>query len=1321
MSLFLVVYTKQNLIPEFILNQNSKHNYQGNFNAAVLFLDISGFTSITEQLMEYGNEGAEVISTMLNNIFSPLIQLVHEHHGFIANFIGDALVAIFPQDKGSVDRVVIVAWQIRDKFTEIQHQNTPWGKFKLSIKMGLSLGKVNWYILNARQKIYYFSGPGITKACRAEKYCSAMDIVMNRSCLSLDFKQFKYKKLNNDNYLLQKLGGYIFNSSDIIGQENDIKLKLVDEFISPLLRNTDYFFDEFREVVAVFIAIQNLKNINQLLIEVIDCSLSFGGYISGIDFADKGPMMLVLFGAPVNYENNLIRSVRFAEQLTHKYTLKIKIGLNFGSVFAGVIGSDKCFSYTCLGDSVNFASRIATRCQWGDVWMSEKVAESIQSYYQSVSMGLKKFKGKKNKQTIFKLKDKTNLPLNFQFPGQFMGREKELKKLTEYIQPITKGKFGGIVHIKGEAGIGKSRLISEFLEKIDFPYQLVLINPDQVNQISMYGLSRFLKQYFQVDNFEEYQKKTTHYEIYYSRFLQNFQDKKRISELNRIKTILGAIIGLHWENSIYEKIKPEERPQVIMFAFKEFIISLSSIKPLIIVVEDFQWLDKDSIETLTILTRSISSHPIIIILLSRNNEKDKLTELPIDQSILVKILSLEKFSDHLTENMVKHFLNIKPDQEFLHSLHHKAQGNPLFIEQYCLYLKNKYTRELTPQIIQKCQIPSTVNSILIARIDQLNKSLKELVKLASVFGMEFRQDCLTEVINIISSRSESFINHLFEGLDLNQSEKLMKEGIDQNIWNILTEMNYSFNHSLFRDAAYQMQLKKIIRTFHLLIAELFSKKEGSNPEQYHYIAYHFHQAEKFEKAIDFYSKAAHYSKENYKIKFSIDLWKKALHLTRKIYPEKSKQLDLLYLEMTKTLLLSDKFNEALNYLDRTNISENFGTKSNEYAELLYLKASALEAKGEYSQALKQQLESKDIRLKLWNENNIPISENLEKTGWIYWDLGKYDKAIELWSRSLKIREKLLGKSDLTVADTLDDLGTAYSSKGDYEKSYSYHQRALKIRKNQPNRQDFALGYSYNNLACLLKNLKKLKQALVYSLKSLDLLKSTIGEKCNTVAKIYNNIGVIYWDLQDYQKSLEYHLKNISLLKEIYGPDQIDLAFSYNNIASVYLKISKFSQAIHNFNKSVEIFKKVLGENHPNIGIVYFNIAETYKEIEDLDNYFNYHHRSLEIKKNTLGGDHPITADSYRVLGTAYFVKQDYKLALQYSKQALNIMISRKEPDNNKLAEIYLNLGRIYFHLNNIEKSEKMLIQSRHLYHEINSNSEIKEINKYLSRIKFNSG
>ncbi|MGC9366086.1 MAG: adenylate/guanylate cyclase domain-containing protein [bacterium] len=146
-----MAYSKQNLIPEFILHQNSQHNYQGNFKAAVIFLDISGFTSITEQLMEYGNEGAEVLSTVLNNIFSPLTELVHKHRGFIANYIGDALIAIFPHDQGLPGRALAVAWQIRAKFSENQYQITPWGKFKLSIKMRLTQGKVNWCIVNARQ------------------------------------------------------------------------------------------------------------------------------------------------------------------------------------------------------------------------------------------------------------------------------------------------------------------------------------------------------------------------------------------------------------------------------------------------------------------------------------------------------------------------------------------------------------------------------------------------------------------------------------------------------------------------------------------------------------------------------------------------------------------------------------------------------------------------------------------------------------------------------------------------------------------------------------------------------------------------------------------------------------------------------------------------------------------------------------------------------------------------------------------------------------------------------------------------------------------
>ena len=85
-----------NLVPHFVLTQHTQTNQRGEFTAAALFVDISGFTTITETLMEYGTAGAETLANLMRGVFTPLIDSVYAQGGFIIGFAGDAFTAVFP-------------------------------------------------------------------------------------------------------------------------------------------------------------------------------------------------------------------------------------------------------------------------------------------------------------------------------------------------------------------------------------------------------------------------------------------------------------------------------------------------------------------------------------------------------------------------------------------------------------------------------------------------------------------------------------------------------------------------------------------------------------------------------------------------------------------------------------------------------------------------------------------------------------------------------------------------------------------------------------------------------------------------------------------------------------------------------------------------------------------------------------------------------------------------------------------------------------------------------------------------------------------------
>ncbi len=149
-----------NLVPHFILENYKTGEYHGSLPAVGMFVDISGFSLITDKLMEHGQHGAEVLANLMRGIFSPLVQSVYEHGGFISTLAGDAFTAIYPltgdQDQAYL-HVLTAAWNIQQQLEAIAHQETPYGDFMISGKIGIALGEASWGIVtsNDNQRAAY--------------------------------------------------------------------------------------------------------------------------------------------------------------------------------------------------------------------------------------------------------------------------------------------------------------------------------------------------------------------------------------------------------------------------------------------------------------------------------------------------------------------------------------------------------------------------------------------------------------------------------------------------------------------------------------------------------------------------------------------------------------------------------------------------------------------------------------------------------------------------------------------------------------------------------------------------------------------------------------------------------------------------------------------------------------------------------------------------------------------------------------------------------------------------------------------------------------
>ncbi|MBD3277286.1 MAG: hypothetical protein GF388_03215, partial [Candidatus Aegiribacteria sp.] len=177
-----------NLIPRFIHDKYRENSLQGDFECSALMIDITGFTGITDLLMERGKEGAEDVSELINRIYRPLIDSVYSGGGFITGFAGDGFTAIYPktEDSNSALSALITARQMQSTLQKRNGSEKSLDpRYSITARIGISRGRATWQILgSSRKKTYLFAGDAIASCTNALKSCKPGDVLLDEKALS---------------------------------------------------------------------------------------------------------------------------------------------------------------------------------------------------------------------------------------------------------------------------------------------------------------------------------------------------------------------------------------------------------------------------------------------------------------------------------------------------------------------------------------------------------------------------------------------------------------------------------------------------------------------------------------------------------------------------------------------------------------------------------------------------------------------------------------------------------------------------------------------------------------------------------------------------------------------------------------------------------------------------------------------------------------------------------------------------------------------------------------------------------------------------------
>lgn len=638
---------------------------------------------------------------------------------------------------------------------------------------------------------------------------------------------------------------------------------------------------------------------------------------------------MIFFGLPLAIENAPKKAIKAAldmqrqlEQFNKEKNLRIqlgiKIGVNTGIVIAGMLGKDEG-KYSVIGSTVNVANQLKDLSAKGKIYVGPLTHKYTRKDFEYKELKSIIFKGQERAVSIYDLlseKQKTDRDR----PGsermifsEMVGRDKELDKLHLQLMKVINGE-GSIINIIGEAGVGKSRLISELRRQEAFERKVTILEGRALStgkNLSFLPFIDAVKKWANINEKDSSAEAGNKLE----RAVKSVCPEAAEEIFPFIATLMGMkLTGKHAER--VAGIEGEALEKLIKKNVRELIEKIARQRPLVFKIEDLHWCDLTSIELLESLVRSATSNPILFINIFRPNYKETgerlRTTIKDRCSTIYSEICLETLNKKQSELLINNLLKVKDLPANITALiSDRTGGNPFFIEEVLrsfidegvVELKNGRFR-ITKKI-DAVVVPITVNDALMGRIDKLDEETRSLLKVAAVIGRSFFYKILTQVAENIAA--------IDDRLEYLKEVQLIRQ-VKRN-----GELEYSFKNTLIQEAAYDSILMKKRKELHGKVAaaieSVFAEKLA---DFYGMLAMHYNMAEVHEKAEMYLIKAGEEALKAAASAEALHYYQEALKLYQKKYGESADPGKIAGLEKNIAVAIYNKgrFVEAVEHFDK---------------------------------------------------------------------------------------------------------------------------------------------------------------------------------------------------------------------------------------------------------------------------------------------------------------------------------------------------------------------------------------------------------------------
>jgi class 3 adenylate cyclase len=582
-----------------------------------------------------------------------------------------------------------------------------------------------------------------------------------------------------------------------------------------------------------------------------------------------GDAALAFFGAPVAHEEDPVRAVlagleilggldEFREEIRDAYGLdfNVRVGISTGPVVVGDVGSAVAMEYTAMGDAVNVASRMEQAAEAGTLLISGETHRLIAPLFDVEPLGELDVKGKSEAVAAFRVLRAREEPGRVRGVGSLnaplIGRDREFEILKEALAKVRAGR-GQIISLIGAAGLGKSRLLEEARA------EWLRDNPPDTweqSQGSPYDSDRpyALFQAFARDLFDiglNDPPEVIHEKVDTGLRAGNASEEAIALCSVALERIIAAKV-LHDAPDYPADVIKQDIYEIVYPAWRAY----ASRAPAVMVVDDLHWSDQASVDLLTHLFGLVDQVPILFLCALRPERQSPGWQVKLkaetDYPHRYREINLRPLEEEETDRLVGALLEIADlPGDLRHLVLRKTEGNPYFVEEVVRSLIEQGVvsrtedglRWTAAKRVQDISIPDTLQALLMARMDRLDREARETLQLASVIGRSFYH-------RVLKAISDSAIA-LDEHLSVLERVELVREASRD------PELEYAFKHELTRDAAYNSILRRRRRELHEQVGRametLFADRLEENA---HRLARHFAAAGDAKRALDYHIMAA---------------------------------------------------------------------------------------------------------------------------------------------------------------------------------------------------------------------------------------------------------------------------------------------------------------------------------------------------------------------------------------------------------------------------------------------------------------------------------